>query len=1529
MKSKHLILVIICILTLILAACTAEVSLTRIVPVQESLVTTYQIGAPFDDTSSLLALHYSDGTTKEIPLSADMVSGFNTQSIGKFTATVRYQGLSATFSYSVSATQTVKSATLHGLPEKIAYGEQLPVANAYVLVMFSDGSDQSIPLSLSMLDGFTSTQLGEHSCQVRCESRWGEVTCTYLYTVIPAAKIVEASYLGDEPITIVVGTSVDEFAAVLNQFGFSATYEDGTVQSLSVRTEHIHGFSAGSGGEKSCTVRLEDQFELTIHYRVQEERREQAVSFLYDETLPAYVTITVNGLAVAPVFQRKGYELIDWRQLVDGVTADVAFDFDTVITQPITLIANWRRIEYTATLKNFGEVTEVLYYNVENGLNITPPAPRPGYTFLHYILDGVPTNSIPKGTIGNIELIGQWDPITYTLSYDLADSATTPAENHKGNPTEFTIDDVIVLQAPTRAGYDFVGWSLNGNIVTEVSQMSENLRLVAVWRPATLFVTFVHNGQECMDKQSFTVLDSNSIISEPSIEGYAFLGWYYDRELTNECAKEGARYIVRAGTAQSFTLYAKAVRAYHVDLLCDGERMRLEFTENDTVVDLSQYSQRFGCDLVAWRLLDGDFEITPDADGSVQIPAESLVPYAGRTFEAVWAGRTYTITYIHNYEDYDGKSIVTTQTYNTIEATQLTLPERPGYAFGGWHDNETLAGNFVAEIAPLSRDTDLTFWARWSVVTYHIDLHYQLDETLISQKADIPETYNVLSEEIVLARPVSPYYTFGGWFSDSNYTNRQNDLQPGSTGDLSLYALWTPITYQISLYQVGGEAFVGIYPQDLTYTYESQTQVLATPTRRGYSFGGWFADKEGTQPITQFEPKVHCDTPISIYAKWNLETYSISYVVDGGKHANTATAYDVNSEVVFEDAVRNGYAFLGWYASNNPADPMKITSTQGLAENLKLYARYEKLTYSITYYPGTEDISCETLPQTYSIGCAESSTTTAFNTNLVNPIKTARPGYEFMGWYLEPMFTTKVTQLGGTSSTALPCQDVSLYAKWQTITYSITYKYRKTDGATWSTKSVDTAYRSFTVEQCQTADGFALAPFTEKGYAFNGWCLDATLSKAYFTFNANDLEEILPTLSGKTITLYTQLEQLTFSVSYVLPDGALPPEGNPDTVVYSTTAVMLASPTLENHKWIGWYDNQDYQGTPITKLVGIEKDTTLYGRFEPIRNISYQLDGATLSSPVGTFTADVDTKLPTPTGLPSGARFWSWWYVEGGYAVGTTLPAGIGEDVTLRIMYYDSSTTGFSFSFDGALSQAAITAGTATTLVIPTYVGSQTNPIPVTQIDTAAFDGSNVSKISFAPSGKTSSITKIGAYAFRGTRITSLELPTAATVGTGAFANCTLLTKVILHQNNLTGQAAVFNGCSSLVEINAADSTLGYGALTGVHALSTLHVDGTQPIYLLFGTSAHSGLYAAGSRYVPTSLVHIYCSGTAPSTDLLKYLSGITDVYWTAEQMVTLTAATVSNWQTQGWFDTLTFHVPSNLLETYQATYPGNYSAIA
>ncbi len=187
----------------------------------------------------------------------------------------------------------------------------------------------------------------------------------------------------------------------------------------------------------------------------------------------------------ACAFSRKGYTFAGWNTKADG-TGDAYADAATVKNlttedgATVTLYAQWKQITHTVTFSDPDGNTSTPAQTVNDGATATAPQDptRDGYVFAGWHLDGIAFDfklSITK----DITLVATWTkvaPVTHTVTFsDPEGKTTTPAQTVNDGAT------ATAPQDPTRDGYTFDGWYLDGEKYDFSTPVTEDITLVAKW----------------------------------------------------------------------------------------------------------------------------------------------------------------------------------------------------------------------------------------------------------------------------------------------------------------------------------------------------------------------------------------------------------------------------------------------------------------------------------------------------------------------------------------------------------------------------------------------------------------------------------------------------------------------------------------------------------------------------------------------------------------------------------------------------------------------------------------------------------------------------------------------------------------------------------------------------------------------------------------------------------------------------------------------------------------------------------------
>ena len=271
----------------------------------------------------------------------------------------------------------------------------------------------------------------------------------------------------------------------------------------------------------------------------------------------------------------------------------------------------------------------------------------------------------------------------------------------------------------------------------------------------------------------------------------------------------------------------------------------------------------------------------------------------------------------------DGKDSVSLTGNRGAELKIPESPERPGYRFSGWSP----------EIPRVIPDQDTRYQARWILESDYI-ITYKLNGG--TNAPENPASYNVETETITLKDPVKTGYTFAGWYKAEDFTGGAvTKITQGSTGNITLYAKWELVSYTITYELEGG---TNAPENPASYNVETETITLKAPVKTGYTFGGWYKAEDFTgEAVTEIAQGSTGN--ITLYAKWKLVSYTITYELEGGTNASENPAsYNVETETItLKNPVKPGCIFAGWYMAEDFTGEAVTEIAQGSTGNITLY----------------------------------------------------------------------------------------------------------------------------------------------------------------------------------------------------------------------------------------------------------------------------------------------------------------------------------------------------------------------------------------------------------------------------------------------------------------------------------------------------------------------------------------------------------------------------------------------------------------
>lgn len=225
-------------------------SLTGISILASPSKTLYTQGTETLDVSGgKILLTYSDASTEEIDMTADMISGFDNTVLGRQTLTVTYEGLTAYFDVEITA-KTVIAIVVSQAPYKLVYKENeeaLDVTGGKIKVYYSNDTSETVDITTDMVSGFDNTVVGSRQLTVS----YGGKTASFEVEI--AEKLPDAIQITVLPAKL---EYIEAYGSLDVTGGkIKLIYNDGyPSKTIDMKTEMITGFDITSIGKQTLTV---------------------------------------------------------------------------------------------------------------------------------------------------------------------------------------------------------------------------------------------------------------------------------------------------------------------------------------------------------------------------------------------------------------------------------------------------------------------------------------------------------------------------------------------------------------------------------------------------------------------------------------------------------------------------------------------------------------------------------------------------------------------------------------------------------------------------------------------------------------------------------------------------------------------------------------------------------------------------------------------------------------------------------------------------------------------------------------------------------------------------------------------------------------------------------------------------------------------------------------------------------------------------------------------------------------------------
>ena len=606
-----------------------------------------------------------------------------------------------------------------------------------------------------------------------------------------------------------------------------------------------------------------------------------------------------------------------------------------------------------------------------------------------------------------------------------------------------TFTSVTQLPTPTRDGYSFVGWFLDGNgpvaVTAPAAATAYKLTFVQGFLAAE---TYYFNGAASGTKFLATTkvaAEAKDVFLEAVPEKETFYLYFMDGE--------NKKYINIVGTdTDKAEIHiedtASAEYSFSADL------GTLVSTNEKGTFYMGTYSNYNTISASATKYISGSNKgeigvtqfptslatLADGVHGAGEKITEVAVADAPKeiTIYAKWQ-RQFVTTFNMNNEDASNQTYATTMSdYNTL----VVLPDAPtlkGYTFGGWYTNKACQDNQVVDADTFKVTYARTLYAKWTKNKYDVtfdsnggseitlipDVEYK--SVLVSGAEFIKDFNAAAGTKLGSAAELDTDY-MGSSKMDVMVTNAEFaakwqwlfDALVELSGDPSKAATAANMESLRGFYLANINGFftktahkdTWLETQGMDFSNAANVAAVLkhfkAPTQEGLAFEGWYKDAQLKNAFDLSADKILDNT--TLYAKWSKK-YTVTFNTNGGSAVEAIQVKNGTQATLPEEPTKADVLFFAWYTD----EALENEWDRYVEGDMTVYAKWvTPITVSFNSNGGSEVAALKvkagktiTLPE--------------------DPTK-AEKG--FVAWYTDEALTTLFDP-------ATPItEDITLYARW-------------------------------------------------------------------------------------------------------------------------------------------------------------------------------------------------------------------------------------------------------------------------------------------------------------------------------------------------------------------------------------------------------------------------------------------------------------------------------------------------------------------
>ncbi|MBQ7924012.1 MAG: InlB B-repeat-containing protein [Clostridia bacterium] len=480
---------------------------------------------------------------------------------------------------------------------------------------------------------------------------------------------------------------------------------------------------------------------------------------------------------------------------------------------------------YTVTLMDGNTVVDTMEKDKETHLTVPQAPTKEGYTFVGWYVDAALTVPYePSALTANLILYAKYTPNTMYITFNLNGGQLDV------NRVEVKNGQAYQLPTPTKTGYTFTGWTVDGEEfpASGTYNKSNSIRVSANWTINQYTVTFKHNG-DIVATQDVEYKDKATAVTTwvDFNEGYEIVGTYTDEAMTQA-------YDFTQEVTESLTLYVKTQpRTFDITVNQDGDTPLDTTAVYGGAYSLPETPTREGYIFKGYTLNDEPFA----ASGTYHYTDDILVV---ATWEKDETFNKSTISFYDGNKEIDSLTKVVEDGSTLAVADLIDAPTKKGHTFKGWYTDSGLQTPYTETIVT----DDMKLYAKYEANPYTITVNFDggtEDETTTDTTKTVDLKYGDTYE--LPAKPVKNGFKFLG------YTYKGEAFAVNGTytyeDSISVTATWAALDADVD--EDGEELLLkkDNYFKERTSQEEQFTYVFVTG--KTYNFGG-----EGSN-ITEME----------------------------------------------------------------------------------------------------------------------------------------------------------------------------------------------------------------------------------------------------------------------------------------------------------------------------------------------------------------------------------------------------------------------------------------------------------------------------------------------------------------------------------------------------------------------------------------------------------------------------------------------------------------------------------------------------